>query len=159
MSSIIRVSALTLLRNSKFNLNAVCVPAARFSTSSGSDDSNNEKPPKKDENESKNDDATKADKKLKVVQAARDRLDLLLSGMSSDSVYKIVKNIETQKPTGYRAIKAKTESKLLPDPRKTQNIDAAAEQAAAALGGNKKLTKNELLDKLKTKTTTTTDIA
>lgn len=154
MSSIIRVSAMKLLRYSKFNLNAVCVPAARFSSSSGSDDSNNDKPPKTDENESKDDDATEADTKLKVAQAAKERLDRLLSGMGSDSVYKIVKNIETQKPIGYQAIKARTESKLRPDPRKTQNIDAAADEAAAALGGNQKLTKNELLDKLKTKTRT-----
>lgn len=150
MSSIIRVSAFTLLRSTKFNRNAICVAAVRFSSSSGSDDSSNDKPPKADKTETKTDEAAE---KLKSAQAAKERLDLLLSGMSSNSVYKIVKNIETQKPAGYRSMKAKKEATQQIDPRKTQNIDAAADQAAGVLGGNKQLTKNELLDKLKTKST------
>lgn len=161
MSSILRVTALTLLRNSKFNLNAICAPAVKFSSSTGSDDSNHDGPPK-GKDKSKNDEASKAadksaeaDDKSKLGKSQKstdDRLNDLLNGLDFEPVFKNVKKIETAKPKGYRTIKEKKISKEQLDPRRTQNIDEAATQVAESFGGDTKKTKTELLSKLKSKT-------
>lgn len=151
MSSIFRASALTILRSSKLNCNAICVPAAKFASSTGSNDSNNDGP-SKGKDESKNDKDTKTEDKPKIDKWKHDHLQSLLDGMTSNSVYKVVKNIETSKPKGYQIVKDLNQLKKRPDPKeKTENIDEAAAQVAEALGGDTVKTKNELLSKLKTK--------
>lgn len=146
MSSIFRAYALKILRSSKLNCNAI-----RFTSSTGSNDSNNDGP-SKGKDESKNDKETKTEDKSKIEKSRHDRLQSLLDGMTSDSVYKIVKNVETSKPKGYRIVKDLNQPKKRPNPKETENIDEAAAQVAETLGGDTVKIKKELLSKLKTKT-------
>lgn len=150
MTSILRVSAATLLRNGRFNCNAIAAPAAKLSSSTGSDDSHNNGPSKGKETPKSDKDAEATDESKSAASknSKHDRLLDLLSGLKSETVYKTVKNIETQKPKGYRAVRG---PKQRPDPRQTQNIDEAAAQVAESFGGDTDRTKSELLSKLKTK--------
>lgn len=157
MTSILRVAALTLLRGNKFNYNAICVPGAKFSSSTGSNDSNNNDAPPKGKDDLKNGTETKVDEPseaTKAKQASEKRLQKLLEELNFDSVYKTVKNIETAKPKGYGVVKDVKLSKKQRDPKFTQNINDAAALVAEAMGGDTDKTKNELLSKLKNKSET-----
>lgn len=156
MASILRVSALTFLRCNRINCNSILAPTVTFSSTTGSDDSNNDGP-SKGKNIAKNEENIGADEKSKSKPVSKNRLHDLLDQMSTDSVFKMVKNIESPRPKGYRAIKEGKHSANRPGPKQTQNIDEAAAQVADAIGGDKEKTKSELLSKLKTKAST--DIA
>lgn len=153
MASILRVSSLTFLRSNRINCNSILAPTVTFSSTTGSDDSNNDGP-SKGKNEVKNEKDVSADEKPKPKSVSKNRLHDLLEQMSTESVFKMVKNIESPRPKGYRAIKEAKDSVNRPDPKQTQNLDEAAAQVADVIGGDIEKTKSELLSKLKTKAST-----
>lgn len=88
-------------------------------------------------------DKKKTDKKESLVQT-RDRLKSLLGKLSSNSTLKIVQDVQTAKPKGYKNI---VKTKFRDDePKKPRKVIDAVKAVAAEIGDKK--TADELLDSL-----------